>query len=957
MSEATTPEQPQEIPEPTQRDSRTLVMSDDKAPLPVSDAIERATRGSAVSPMPLLPDEIPKFDSEVRVNGDTSNLEEPGLHPSLNSPMIELEEVEQQITSDAILAGGNESEDIVMNDADTRDRNQDTNNGPVSVSEDNDIAMSDNQTNVFNSSKDVIEVEKGDMNSTEDAPEELSTITKDVKELVTEVSVCASKEIATKATAENSKNTERVADESKDAEMEDEIAVDFVTSDLSPLVGTAAESVITPAKHNPSIPGEIKDVSPNGTTENQGARFRNTEGNTPVERVDKAPSDRTSEAMCTQDTDKVTDVSGPAQTELFEAKIEADGKPEPSSQSAPRPKVTLPTASDKEYIRQLPSIASYSTENTSAFPQLDNVVSKLIATYLKSYLEIEFFTEDALTHLSCLATSYLSLLVGKLHNITEYQRRHNPAIQDLYLMFRLENSNVEADSFKCGLVREYDEYQKFMSPDDKVANPKRTAMVKYYSELAQESTALVRSYFHNAAGSNILEQEVSESDPSAPFFNNAYSFAISDLVHPSDNNTSLETSTHGANGYVPLWLPFFPPRHTYRSTPTYVERLTDMRELKVKLVDESRLVEGALMSLLLKQEQKEAVLEVVAASEESGDEASDVDAQFDKVLVVNSPATSENEGVVIEEAGIKLGEAVEFPISLELAKTEAHVVSEVSNGKENSVKLETTFPASASSASQSKEFDILKYAEKRLRSLNKRRIAALSDQSEEFGNTANEDKDAVFRKLERLLSPYAKIPGPHVEAEPIGDIVAGIMSSEYKMVLEQVSFAEHLKRRKLAKQAKKAAELVKQKEQIEQDQRDNFAKYNQENDANDDVNGFDLNLEFDPSDAAPGSEEEEDDNLRATLIGRTNPNEDGIPLSDEEGGPSQPQRSFSPGSGSTKVGGDNSGILEDESGGELVVPQEEQSESVVEAAPSPVVSVSQEADSGEDRDMILLEEV
>lgn len=50
--------------------------------------------------------------------------------------------------------------------------------------------------------------------------------------------------------------------------------------------------------------------------------------------------------------------------------------------------------------------------------------------------------------------------------------------------------------------------------------------------------------------------------------------------------------------YVPSHLPHLPPRHSYKHTPVYVDRLTDPREIREKRVQGAKVVEGALRKLL-----------------------------------------------------------------------------------------------------------------------------------------------------------------------------------------------------------------------------------------------------------------------------------------------------------------------------------------------------------------------
>ena len=50
--------------------------------------------------------------------------------------------------------------------------------------------------------------------------------------------------------------------------------------------------------------------------------------------------------------------------------------------------------------------------------------------------------------------------------------------------------------------------------------------------------------------------------------------------------------------YIPSYLPDLPPDYTYQSTPEYNKPLTDLKELRIRLVQESRMTEDSLYKLI-----------------------------------------------------------------------------------------------------------------------------------------------------------------------------------------------------------------------------------------------------------------------------------------------------------------------------------------------------------------------
>lgn len=230
-----------------------------------------------------------------------------------------------------------------------------------------------------------------------------------------------------------------------------------------------------------------------------------------------------------------------------------------------------------------------SSTATQMAPAVHALLSQSIAGYLAHAMHLQLTPETVALMVDSVGQT-LDRLVSQLHLVTEVQRRHEPVLQDLWVSMRLLSRAADGNiaSEKHALVETLEQHQRFVASDSDDA--------RAWTEL-QRTHATLATLPQETDASD--EEEFPQDDPLAVFFNNTHLHALAEYVNPPGaDHRVLYEQLHGMQGYVPPWLPIFPPQYTYRATATFVDRLEDVRELTVRMVDESRLVQDALMGLL-----------------------------------------------------------------------------------------------------------------------------------------------------------------------------------------------------------------------------------------------------------------------------------------------------------------------------------------------------------------------
>lgn len=177
---------------------------------------------------------------------------------------------------------------------------------------------------------------------------------------------------------------------------------------------------------------------------------------------------------------------------------------------------------------------------------MDTVLERIVGTLLET--RNYTFTEQFLDQLTELTLQFVNELSADLSKYTRIQRRQQPSLSDIKLLLKLKHISTNE------LIREIELSKKFT----------------YRKQLA-----------------SLLDQLVEEpiKEQSRPFFDQS---SITELVPRLNVKPD----------YIPSYLPDLPPDYTYQSTPEYMETLTDLKKLRMKLVEESRMTENSLYKLI-----------------------------------------------------------------------------------------------------------------------------------------------------------------------------------------------------------------------------------------------------------------------------------------------------------------------------------------------------------------------
>ncbi|ODQ66393.1 hypothetical protein NADFUDRAFT_22525, partial [Nadsonia fulvescens var. elongata DSM 6958] len=184
-------------------------------------------------------------------------------------------------------------------------------------------------------------------------------------------------------------------------------------------------------------------------------------------------------------------------------------------------------------------------------PVMENIMLKSVALTVSS-LNVGM-TQNTLLELADFAQDYIGGLCAELHRFTLLQRRQQPSVADLALL--MKSRNLHTGPLEGEMERDI-----------------------VGKDVVSECVERVRK---------LESTQIDSNQDSVGFFSSAKDSKFKQLV-PSKRN-QLE--------YIPKWMPQFPPDHTYLSTPQFVQRVTDPRQLREEIVIEGRFAEDALRRL------------------------------------------------------------------------------------------------------------------------------------------------------------------------------------------------------------------------------------------------------------------------------------------------------------------------------------------------------------------------
>lgn len=200
---------------------------------------------------------------------------------------------------------------------------------------------------------------------------------------------------------------------------------------------------------------------------------------------------------------------------------------------------------------------------SSSMDPVDFELRKYVGLIVKASPISPAFTQEFVEELSDLSTTYMNHLISLLHGFTEVQRHHKAGVSDLHMCFQTNN---------IAMSDLYGEYEKTRSLPAEIKS--------YTSKLRDRLDTVLLEY---QAEKYTLEKD----DPSLVFHANEQ-YEIAALVpRQSEPRT-----------YIPSYFPDLPPDFTYQNTGSYMETITDLKQIKMKLVEESRLNEKSLYKLI-----------------------------------------------------------------------------------------------------------------------------------------------------------------------------------------------------------------------------------------------------------------------------------------------------------------------------------------------------------------------
>ncbi|RCK66796.1 Transcription initiation factor TFIID subunit 8 [Candida viswanathii] len=382
---------------------------------------------------------------------------------------------------------------------------------------------------------------------------------------------------------------------------------------------------------------------------------------------------------------------------------------------------------------------------------MDLILEKTIGSILES--KDYSYSREFLDQLTELSLQFIQDLTADLSTYTRIQRRHQPSLSDVKLLLKL----------------------KHIKNNDLIDEIEKSRAFPYSQKLSQLLTDKPKQAPDE-------DEDEDGDDQSRPFFEQS---SIMQLL-PTLNNSKPR--------YIPSYLPDLPPDYTYQSTPEYNQPLTDLKELRMKLVLESRMTEDSLYKLIENDE-----IEWRKKFEEELKEMGDVGA------------------AVIEEE--------------EKPKDEVQEVKE--EPKQGVPTVPTKEEAAKAEVKEDFKFDIVEYAQKR------KRLALKKEKKLEDHYKAREND--IYMKAELYYSPYAT-KKPTAE---INKYFQDIISDGFKEVIASVRKAEVAKQEKIKQlreeQARREKELQQQNEIAF-----NFPTLNQsESDESDDDADMEEELNFD----------------------------------------------------------------------------------------------------------------
>lgn len=194
---------------------------------------------------------------------------------------------------------------------------------------------------------------------------------------------------------------------------------------------------------------------------------------------------------------------------------------------------------------------------------MDFELRKFVGLIIKSSAHTPAFSSDYLEKVSLLAENFMNTFCSTLRKLTDLQRHTLPGFADLELC-------TEKLDITPGEI-----YQEYLRNN---ALPDSTR--QHAADLKIEVELMLKDYYAE-------KYDLDKDDPSLVFYTNEQ-YEIATLI-PQEIKT---------RDYIPDYFPELPPDFTYRLTGSYMHTMTELKKIKMKLFEESRLNEASLYKLI-----------------------------------------------------------------------------------------------------------------------------------------------------------------------------------------------------------------------------------------------------------------------------------------------------------------------------------------------------------------------
>lgn len=425
-----------------------------------------------------------------------------------------------------------------------------------------------------------------------------------------------------------------------------------------------------------------------------------------------------------QSTEQNDEIDAIEHKELIESK-QTDQTSDPASPPGYVPPLLRKLSPETILLLNKP-VSSASVASPVDF-QLAKIVGLMLADQNLAY------SQEFLSEITDLSIIYFHDIIDSLRKFTELQRRRKPSIGDTRLLLRTKGLPP---------LHLYEQYIK----------SKQFGKRKQLEVINKQTDHILQEL-------DTSNYQLDKEDPSLPFFANEH-YEITQLV-PKSSEKPI---------YIPEEFPDLPPDYTYENTGEYMELIDDLKEIRLKLVEESRMTDSSLYNLIENDDRiwkKNFELELAKENIDilESDEESIISAngQDKNATDVETPVN------VIDEKVPDTGDET-APVLIE-ASTEKPEVVEVTKAPKG----------------DGKAFDFVEYAKKRKAIIERRQQAIEKKRKLRQEN--------IFMMAEKKYSPYATAVATEEDDKFFRDTV----SQEFKTLIKAVRVAEDKKQRQIAR--------------------------------------------------------------------------------------------------------------------------------------------------------------